>query len=112
VEERLMAASTVLSPGSRFTRYTTEAVVGRGGMSIVYAARDLELDRQVALKVMALSGRGDDRFRERFLRESRLAASIDHPNVIPIYDAGESGGMPLYRDAPRARHRPTALAPS
>jgi streptogramin lyase len=87
-----MAASTVLSPGSRFTRYTTEAVVGRGGMSIVYAARDLELDRQVALKVMALSGRGDDRFRERFLRESRLAASIDHPNVIPIYDAGEAEG--------------------
>jgi len=87
-----MAASTVLSPGSRFTRYTTEAVVGRGGMSVVYAARDRELDRSVALKVMALSGRDDRRYRERFLRESRLAASIDHPNVIPIYDAGEADG--------------------
>ena len=86
-----MTASTVFSPGSRFTRYTTEAVVGRGGMSTVYAARDEELDRPVALKVLT-PGRDDTRFRERFLRESRLAASIDHPNVIPIYDAGQADG--------------------
>jgi sugar lactone lactonase YvrE len=71
-------------------RYTTESVVGRGGMSVVYAAHDRRLDRRVALKVMQVPAGADARARERFLRESRLAASIDHPNVIPIYDAGET----------------------
>jgi serine/threonine-protein kinase len=87
-----MASATVFPAGTRLARYTTEAVVGRGGMSVVYAAYDRQLDRPVALKVMAPPISDDGRFRKRFLRESRLAASIDHPNVIPIYDAGEADG--------------------
>jgi YVTN family beta-propeller protein len=62
-------------------------------MSVVYLAQDLRLDRKVALKLLAPELAEDERFRERFLRESRLAASLDHPNVIPIYEAGESGGL-------------------
>jgi YVTN family beta-propeller protein len=61
-------------------------------MGVVYRALDLALDRPVALKILAPELAADVQFRERFLRESRLAASIDHPNVIPVYDAGEVGG--------------------
>jgi sugar lactone lactonase YvrE len=86
-----MASPSVFPAGTRLARYTTESVIGRGGMSVVYAAYDRRLGRPVALKVMAPPvGEEGDRFRKRFLRESRLAASIDHPNVIPIYDAGEA----------------------
>src|SRR5205814_6134340 len=84
--------AAVFPAGARLARYTIEAVVGRGGMSVVDAAYDHQLERSVALKVMALPISNDARFRTRFLRESRLAASIDHPNVIPIYDAGEADG--------------------
>jgi non-specific serine/threonine protein kinase len=62
-------------------------------MAVVYLAEDLRLGRKVALKILALELAEDDRFRERFLRESRTAASIDHPNVIPIFDAGEVDGL-------------------
>jgi sugar lactone lactonase YvrE/tRNA A-37 threonylcarbamoyl transferase component Bud32 len=86
-----MATPPVFPAGTTLARYTTESVVGRGGMSVVYAAYDRQLDRRVALKVMEPPAADDGCFRERFLRESRLAASLDHPNVIPIYDAGESG---------------------
>ena len=86
-----MASASVFPAGTRLARYTTESVIGRGGMSVVYSAYDRQLGRPVALKVMAPpAGEEGDRFRERFLGESRLAASIDHPNVIPIYDAGEA----------------------
>ena len=61
-------------------------------MSVVYLAEDLRLRRRVALKVLAPELASDARFRERFLRESELAASIDHPNIIPIYEAGEADG--------------------
>jgi serine/threonine-protein kinase len=87
-----MTSGTVFPAGTRLARYATEAEIGRGGMSVVYAAYDHQLERLVALKVMAPPISDDARFRERFLRESRLAASIDHPNVIPIYDAGEVDG--------------------
>ena len=84
-------ALSIFPAGTRLARYTTESIIGRGGMSVVYAAYDRQLGRPVALKVMAPpAGHEGDRFRKRFLRESRLAASIDHPNVIPIYDAGEA----------------------
>jgi serine/threonine protein kinase len=73
--------------------YRIEGLVGRGGMAYVYRAVDQRLGRTVALKVLAPELATDDAFRKRFLRESRLAASIDHPNVIPIYDAGEADGM-------------------
>src|SRR5215203_1813965 len=61
-------------------------------MGVVYRATELALDRPVALKLIAPEFAGDDSFRERFLRESRLAASIDHPGILPVYAAGEADG--------------------
>jgi DNA-binding SARP family transcriptional activator/tRNA A-37 threonylcarbamoyl transferase component Bud32 len=81
-----------LPPGTEFASYRIERTLGRGGMSVVYLAEHEWLQRKVALKVLAPQLAEDDRFRERFIRESRLAASLDHPNVIPIYEAGGSGG--------------------
>ena len=78
--------------GSELAGYRVEALLGRGGMGVVYRAHDLALDRPVALKILAPELAADVRFRERFLRESRVAASIDHPNVVPIYDQGEVAG--------------------
>jgi serine/threonine-protein kinase len=75
-------------------RYDVERELGRGGMAQVYLARDRELDRPVALKVLAAHLGGDEEFRRRFLRESRLAARLSHPNVVRVYDAGESEGRP------------------
>jgi tRNA A-37 threonylcarbamoyl transferase component Bud32 len=79
--------------GSELAGYRIERLLGRGGMSVVYLAEDTRLRRRVALKLLAPELAEDERFRERFLRESRLAASLDHPNVIPIYEAGEAGGV-------------------
>ncbi len=79
--------------GTEFAGYRLEEVVGRGGMSIVYRAQHLRLERTVALKVLMQELSQDDSFRERFTRESRLAASLDHPNVIPIYEAGDQDGV-------------------
>ena len=81
-----------LDPGSIFAGYRIERVAGRGGMGLVYQATQLGLERSVALKVIASDFAEDAEFRERFKRESRLAASIDHPNVIPVYEAGEAEG--------------------
>jgi predicted Ser/Thr protein kinase len=81
-----------LSPGSRVGRYRVEQVVARGGMGVVYRAFDVGLERAVALKVIAPEVAAEPGFRERFIRESRLAAGIDHPNVIPVYEAGEEDG--------------------
>src|SRR5918992_1122366 len=89
-ERTLKAAFT---PGSTFAGYRIESLVGRGGMGVVYRATDLSLERPVALKLIAPELAEDQRFRERFLREPRLAASLDHPNVIPIYEAGEHDGQ-------------------
>jgi serine/threonine protein kinase len=72
--------------------YRVEELIGRGGMGEVYLARDPRLDRPVALKVLAADLARDERFRDRLLRESRLAAGLDHPNVVPIYEAGEAEG--------------------
>jgi predicted ATPase len=79
--------------GSELLGYRVEAVLGRGGMGVVYRAHDLRLDRKVALKLLASDLADDERFRERFLRESKLAASLDHPHIVPIYAAGEIGGQ-------------------
>jgi serine/threonine protein kinase len=78
--------------GAEFAGYRIEGVVGRGGMGVVYRATELALDRPVALKLIAPELADDDSFRERFLRESRLAASIDHAGILPVYAAGEAGG--------------------
>jgi streptogramin lyase len=79
--------------GSQLAGYRIDALVGRGGMGVVYRAHDLALDRDVALKLLAPELAQDIAFRERFLRESRLAAALEHPNVIPIHDAGEIDGQ-------------------
>ncbi|HEY2639837.1 MAG TPA: protein kinase, partial [Streptosporangiaceae bacterium] len=69
-----------------------EQVIGRGGMGIVYRGRDLQLDRPVAVKLVASEHSSDAGVRSRFEREARLMAAIDHPNVIPVYGAGEQDG--------------------
>ncbi len=74
--------------------YRLDAIVGRGGMGVVYRATQLDLQRTVALKLIAAELLEDVAARRRFLQESRLAASIDHPHVIPIYAAGEVEGVP------------------
>ncbi|MDP9223263.1 MAG: family 43 glycosylhydrolase [Actinomycetota bacterium] len=79
--------------GAQIAGYRLEALVGRGGMSVVYRAEQQHLGRKVAVKLLAPELARDERFRQRFVRESRLAASLDHPNIIPIYDAGEAEGL-------------------
>ena len=86
-------AGPSLATGTEFAGYRIEGVVGEGGMGVVYRATKLALDRERALKVIAPALSEDARFRERFRRESRIAASIEHPNVIPVHDAGEEDGM-------------------
>jgi serine/threonine-protein kinase len=78
--------------GSTLAGYRIDGEIARGGMGVVYRATHLALDRRVALKVIARHLSSDESFRERFLRESRLAASLEHPNVVPIYDAREEDG--------------------
>jgi serine/threonine-protein kinase len=78
--------------GTDLGPYHIEAVIGRGGMGVVYLATHTGLERRVALKLLTPDYADDEAFRARFLRESKLAASIDHPNIIPIYDAGEVEG--------------------
>ena len=79
-----------LSPGTTFAGYQIEDVAGSGGMGIVYKATQIALGRRVALKLIAADLARDASFRERFKREWLTAASIDHPNVIPLYEAGEA----------------------
>jgi YVTN family beta-propeller protein len=78
--------------GSTLAGYRIEEQIARGGMGVVYRATHLGLERQVALKVIARELAGREGFRERFLRESRLAARLDHPAVVPIYDSREVDG--------------------
>ena len=84
--------STTLT-GAELAGYRIEAVAGRGGMGVVYRAWHLGLERPVALKVIAPDLAARDEFRARFRRESRLAAALDHPHVLPIYEAGEHDGV-------------------
>ena len=84
-------------------------LVGRGGMGVVYEAVEEALGRTVALKLVAPERAGEPGFRERFIAESRLAAAIDHPNVLPVFGAGEDDGHAVSGDAVRRRRRP-ALA--
>ena len=88
-----MAPMAELPTGSLLAGCRIEGIVGRGGMGVVYRATQLSLERPVALKVIAPDFAGDITFRERFKRESRIAASIEHPNVIPVYEAGEGEGQ-------------------
>src|SRR3954470_6405984 len=80
------------SVGTEVAGYRIEGLLARGGMGVVYRATHLGLERQVGLKVIARELADRDGFRERFLRESRLAASLDHPAVVPVYDSREVDG--------------------
>ena len=82
-----------VSVGSEIAGYRLEEQIGRGGMASVYRARDVQLGRNVALKVLAPVLALDEAFRQRFIRESRAAAAVDHPYIIPIFAAGESDGV-------------------
>src|SRR3954454_1089718 len=82
-----------LAPGIVFAGHRIESLVGRGGMGVVYRARELDLDRAVALKVIAPELLEAPAIRARFVREARAAASIEHPNVIPVHAAGERDGV-------------------
>lgn len=84
-----------LGPGTQIGGYRIEAMAGGGGMGTVYRATQLGLGRTVALKVIAAQFAADPGFRERFRRESRLAASLDHPNVVTVHEAGEDAGRPF-----------------
>jgi pSer/pThr/pTyr-binding forkhead associated (FHA) protein/tRNA A-37 threonylcarbamoyl transferase component Bud32 len=90
VRERVVDA---LPLGTVFAGCRVEEVIGHGDMGVVYGAEEVALQRPVALKVILPEHSQDERFRERFRRESRVAASIDHPNVIPLLDAGEEQGV-------------------
>ena len=82
-----------IEPTAIIAGYRIEEVLGRGGMGVVYRARQLALDREVAIKLIATDRAQDPVFRERFKAESRIAASIEHANVIPVYEAGEDDGL-------------------
>ncbi|HET9497773.1 MAG TPA: serine/threonine-protein kinase [Candidatus Limnocylindria bacterium] len=79
--------------GREIAGYRIEEEIGRGGMGVVYRAEHLRLGRKVALKVVAPQIAREEKFRDRFLRESRTAGTLDHPNVVPMYDAGEADGV-------------------
>ncbi len=76
--------------------FTIESELGRGGMGVVYLARDVQLDRQVALKVLPPSLGADPDTRLRFLREARTAAQLSHPHIVPIHRADERGGFAFF----------------
>ena len=79
--------------GTDLGPYRIEAVIGRGGMGVVYLAEQARLGRKVALKIVSPEFGEDPKARARFLRESQMAAAIDHPNILPIYEADEADGV-------------------
>jgi serine/threonine protein kinase len=79
--------------GARIAGYRIEAQVGRGGMGRVYRASQLSLGRPVALKILSGDLAQDESFRARFLKEAQLAATLEHPNILPIYEVGEDMGL-------------------
>src|SRR3954465_10491545 len=81
------------SPGSEFAGFRIERTLGHGGMGIVYLAREVRLDRLVALKVVRTQPAGDQRCRARFREEARTAASIEHPRVVTVFGAGDRDGL-------------------
>jgi serine/threonine protein kinase len=85
-----------LAPGDEVAGYRIERLIARGGMGTVYEATQLSLDRRVALKFVSDELSGDERFRERFRREARSAAAIDHAHILPVYEAGEVHDRQLF----------------
>jgi YVTN family beta-propeller protein len=82
-----------IPPGTELAGYRIESHLARGGMGVLYLAEHLRLKRKVALKVLAPEIARDERFRERFLAEAEVAASLDHPNLVTVFDAGEAEGQ-------------------
>ena len=93
MSEQTPPAAGGFGVGSHIAGYRLDEQIGRGGMAVVYRAHDPRLDRRVALKILAPELASDEEFRQRFIRESRAAAAVDHPNIIPIYEAGEADGV-------------------
>ena len=79
--------------GARVAGYRLEERIGTGGMAVVFRARDERLDRPVALKILSPALAADEAFRHRFIRESRAAAAVDDPHIIPVFEAGEADGV-------------------
>ncbi|MFG2332548.1 serine/threonine-protein kinase [Streptomyces sp. NPDC048604] len=79
--------------GKKIAGYLVQGEIGRGGMAVVYRARDLRLDRTVALKLLAPELARNDTFRKRFAHESKVAAALDHPHIVPVFEAGETEGV-------------------
>lgn len=88
IEERLP------HPGTKIGPYSIDHLIERGGMGVVYSALDHRLNRQVAIKMMAIEGERHHQLRERFEREARAVASISHPNVVELFDVGVEKGLP------------------
>ena len=82
-----------LEPDSTFAGYRIVALIARGGMGVVYKAVEIDLDRTVALKIIAPEHTQNPTAVERFKREARLAASLEHPNIVPIHRGGEEAGV-------------------
>src|ERR671925_1317099 len=82
----------MLEPGSMFAGYRIEGLIDRGGMGVVYRATDVDLDREVALKIIAPEHTQNPDAVARFKSEARLAASIEHANIVPIHRGGEADG--------------------
>ncbi|MCW2931659.1 MAG: serine/threonine protein kinase [Actinomycetia bacterium] len=78
--------------GAQIAGYRLAEQIGQGGMAVVYRAWDERLQRQAALKILSPALAADESFRHRFIRESRAAAAVDHPNIIPVFEAGDAGG--------------------
>jgi serine/threonine-protein kinase len=93
VGEGFPQAAAPFAAGSRVGGYLLEEQIGQGGMAVVFRALDERLGRQVALKILAPALAADDAFRQRFIRESRAAAAVDDPHIIPVFEAGEAGGV-------------------
>src|SRR5436190_18574828 len=79
--------------GQSIAGYRIEALAGRGGMGVVFRAEHVHLGRHVALKVLTADLAGNRSFRQRFIREAQTAARLDHPNIVPVFDAGEADGL-------------------
>jgi serine/threonine protein kinase len=92
---QLASDEAAMSPGTLVGPYQITTVIGRGGVGIVYRATDTRLDRQVALKTLASLGVPDELRVERFLREARMTASLDHPNIVKVFDVGTHDGQPF-----------------
>jgi len=105
--------------GSRIAGYRLDDRIGQGGMAVIFRARDDRLGRLIALKILAPALAADDRFRQRFIAESRAAAAVDDPHIIPVFEAGEAEGVLFIAmryvpggDAGSLLHRDGPLAPA